>query len=100
MSLQELFVQHLALSSFSSGSGKETNSLTYSDLAHTAEETETFHFLTGETNPQCNSVAEGNQGCLSVTAIVLSQLCRFAGTRSKKNALKLKHVGVEYIYTT
>ncbi|XP_069032036.1 chromatin accessibility complex protein 1 [Embiotoca jacksoni] len=42
----ELFVQHLALSSFSNGSGKETNTLTYSDLANTAEETDTFHFLT------------------------------------------------------
>uniref|UniRef100_A0AAQ5ZX88 Chromatin accessibility complex protein 1 n=1 Tax=Amphiprion ocellaris TaxID=80972 RepID=A0AAQ5ZX88_AMPOC len=28
----------------------ETNSLSYSDLATTAEETETFHFLTGETD--------------------------------------------------
>ncbi|XP_051246355.1 chromatin accessibility complex protein 1 [Dicentrarchus labrax] len=42
----ELFVQHLAVSSFNSGSGKESNSLSYSDLAHTAEEIETFHFLT------------------------------------------------------
>ncbi|KAG8005215.1 Chromatin accessibility complex protein 1 [Nibea albiflora] len=42
----ELFVQHLALSSFNNGSGKESNTLSYSDLAHTAEETETFHFLT------------------------------------------------------
>ncbi|XP_073319289.1 chromatin accessibility complex protein 1 [Pagrus major] len=42
----ELFVQHLALSSFNNSSGKETNSLSYSDLAHTAEEKETFHFLT------------------------------------------------------
>lgn len=42
----ELFVQHLARSSFSSGSGKDTNSLSYSDLANTAEETDTFHFLT------------------------------------------------------
>ncbi|XP_059206456.1 chromatin accessibility complex protein 1 [Centropristis striata] len=42
----ELFVQHLALASFNNGSGKETNSLSYSDLANTAEETETFHFLT------------------------------------------------------
>ncbi|XP_053189810.1 chromatin accessibility complex protein 1 [Scomber japonicus] len=42
----ELFVQHLALSSFNSGSGKETNSLSYSDLANTAEENDTFHFLT------------------------------------------------------
>ncbi|KAJ0003337.1 hypothetical protein NQD34_008435, partial [Periophthalmus magnuspinnatus] len=42
----ELFVQHLAVTSFNNGSGKETNSLSYSDLANTAEETETFHFLT------------------------------------------------------
>ncbi|KAM4539377.1 chromatin accessibility complex protein 1 isoform 1-T1 [Odontesthes bonariensis] len=42
----ELFVQHLALSSFNNGAGKGNNSLSYSDLAKTAEETETFHFLT------------------------------------------------------
>ncbi|XP_056596838.1 chromatin accessibility complex protein 1 [Triplophysa dalaica] len=42
----ELFVQHLALSSFKNGSGKETNTLSYSDLANIAEETETFQFLT------------------------------------------------------
>ncbi|KAG9279808.1 chromatin accessibility complex protein 1 isoform X2 [Astyanax mexicanus] len=42
----ELFVQHLALSSYNNGSGKETNTLSYSDLANTAEETETFQFLT------------------------------------------------------
>ncbi|XP_026012051.1 chromatin accessibility complex protein 1 [Astatotilapia calliptera] len=42
----ELFVQHLALSSFNNGSGKETNTLSYSDLANTAQEAETFHFLT------------------------------------------------------
>ncbi|XP_075995457.1 chromatin accessibility complex protein 1 [Genypterus blacodes] len=42
----ELFVQHLALSSFNNGSGKDTNTLSYSDLADTAEESETFHFLT------------------------------------------------------
>lgn len=42
-------MQHLALSSFNSSSGKQTNTLSYSDLAHTAEETETFHFLQGET---------------------------------------------------
>ncbi|XP_072303529.1 chromatin accessibility complex protein 1 [Eucyclogobius newberryi] len=42
----ELFVQHLAVSSFNTGSGKETKSLSYCDLANTAEETETFHFLT------------------------------------------------------
>lgn len=46
--LKELFVQHLALSSFNNGPGKETNSLSYTDLANTAEEKETFHFLTGE----------------------------------------------------
>nr|XP_061786935.1 chromatin accessibility complex protein 1-like [Nerophis lumbriciformis] len=38
----ELFVQHLALSSLN----QENNSLTYSDLANTAEETETLQFLT------------------------------------------------------
>uniref|UniRef100_A0A7N8XBA9 Chromatin accessibility complex protein 1 n=2 Tax=Mastacembelus armatus TaxID=205130 RepID=A0A7N8XBA9_9TELE len=42
----ELFVQHLALSSFNNGSGRETNTLSYSDLANAAEETEIFHFLT------------------------------------------------------
>ncbi|KAM9383700.1 LOW QUALITY PROTEIN: chromatin accessibility complex protein 1 [Pholidichthys leucotaenia] len=42
----ELFVQYLALCSFNNGSGKETNSLNYSDLANTAEETETLQFLT------------------------------------------------------
>ncbi|KAK2830385.1 hypothetical protein Q5P01_018316 [Channa striata] len=42
----ELFVQHLAVSSFNNGPGKETNTLSYSDLANTAEDTETFHFLT------------------------------------------------------
>ncbi|XP_029919696.1 chromatin accessibility complex protein 1 [Myripristis murdjan] len=42
----ELFVQYLALSSFNNGSGKDTNTLSYSDLANAAEETETFHFLT------------------------------------------------------
>ncbi|XP_056154367.1 chromatin accessibility complex protein 1 [Lampris incognitus] len=42
----ELFVQNLALSSFNNGSGKGTNTLSYSDLANIAEETETFHFLT------------------------------------------------------
>lgn len=41
----ELFVQHLALSSFKNGSGKETNTLSYNDLACAAEETETFQFL-------------------------------------------------------
>ncbi|XP_061752709.1 chromatin accessibility complex protein 1 [Nerophis ophidion] len=38
----EMFVQHLALSSLN----RESNSLTYSDLANTAEETETLQFLT------------------------------------------------------
>ncbi|XP_017276039.1 chromatin accessibility complex protein 1 [Kryptolebias marmoratus] len=42
----ELFVQHLALTSFNKSSGRETNTLDYSDLAKTAETTETFHFLT------------------------------------------------------
>ncbi|KAG7268444.1 hypothetical protein CRUP_037004 [Coryphaenoides rupestris] len=42
----ELFVQLLAVSSFNNGSGKESNTLAYSDLATTAEETDTFHFLT------------------------------------------------------
>ncbi|KAM4549823.1 chromatin accessibility complex protein 1 [Fundulus diaphanus] len=42
----ELFVQHLALTSFNNGAGREANSLDYSDLAKTAEETDTFHFLT------------------------------------------------------
>ncbi|XP_060914928.1 chromatin accessibility complex protein 1 [Labrus mixtus] len=42
----ELFVQHLAVSSFNNGAGKDSNSVSYSDLAQTAEDTETFHFLT------------------------------------------------------
>uniref|UniRef100_A0A3B4EPZ0 Chromatin accessibility complex protein 1 n=2 Tax=Pygocentrus nattereri TaxID=42514 RepID=A0A3B4EPZ0_PYGNA len=42
----ELFVQHLAMSSYNNGSGKDTNTLSYSDLADTAEDTETFQFLT------------------------------------------------------
>ncbi|XP_049607143.1 chromatin accessibility complex protein 1 [Syngnathus scovelli] len=42
----EMFVQHLALSSFSNGQGKESKSLSYSDLANAAEEIETFQFLT------------------------------------------------------
>ncbi|KAM6904269.1 chromatin accessibility complex protein 1 [Lycodopsis pacificus] len=42
----ELFVQHLAVASFNNGPGKETNSLSYTDLATTAEEMDTFHFLT------------------------------------------------------
>ncbi|KAL7829563.1 hypothetical protein AOLI_G00304480 [Acnodon oligacanthus] len=42
----ELFVQHLARSSYNNGAGKDSNTLSYSDLADTAEETETFQFLT------------------------------------------------------
>ncbi|KAI1901634.1 hypothetical protein AGOR_G00036420 [Albula goreensis] len=42
----ELFVQHLAQCSFKRGSGKEKNTLSYSDLANAAEETDTFQFLT------------------------------------------------------
>lgn len=42
----ELFVQHLALTSYNNRSGRETSSLDYSDLAKTAEETDIFHFLT------------------------------------------------------
>ncbi|KAM9776562.1 chromatin accessibility complex protein 1 [Syngnathus typhle] len=42
----EMFVQHLALSSFSNGQGRESKSLSYSDLANAAEEIETFQFLT------------------------------------------------------
>ncbi|XP_051520334.1 chromatin accessibility complex protein 1-like [Myxocyprinus asiaticus] len=42
----ELFVQYLTEASYKNGSGKDTNTLSYSDLAHTAEETETFQFLT------------------------------------------------------
>ncbi|KAM3858708.1 chromatin accessibility complex protein 1 [Diretmus argenteus] len=42
----ELFVQHLARSSFNNGPGKDTNSLSYSDLANTAEEMDTLNFLT------------------------------------------------------
>ncbi|XP_061521045.1 chromatin accessibility complex protein 1 [Phycodurus eques] len=41
----EMFVQHLALSSFNNGRGKESKSLSYSDLADAAEEMETFQFL-------------------------------------------------------
>lgn len=42
----ELFVQHLALSSLNSGSGKETSSLSHSHLTNTTEENQIFHFLT------------------------------------------------------
>ncbi|KAL2767306.1 chromatin accessibility complex protein 1 [Daubentonia madagascariensis] len=41
----ELFVQYLASCSYRHGSGKEKKALTYSDLANTAEESETFQFL-------------------------------------------------------
>ncbi|XP_028918231.1 chromatin accessibility complex protein 1 [Ornithorhynchus anatinus] len=41
----ELFVQYLATYSYKHGSGKEKKSLTYSDLSNTAEESETFQFL-------------------------------------------------------
>ncbi|XP_012688359.1 chromatin accessibility complex protein 1 [Clupea harengus] len=41
----ELFVQHLARSSFKNGSGKK-NTLSYSDLANAAEAMENFQFLT------------------------------------------------------
>ncbi|XP_045416764.1 chromatin accessibility complex protein 1 [Lemur catta] len=41
----ELFVQYLASYSYRHGSGREKKALTYSDLANTAEESETFQFL-------------------------------------------------------
>ncbi|KAM9626996.1 chromatin accessibility complex protein 1 [Trichechus inunguis] len=41
----EFFVQYLATYSYKHGSGKEKRALTYSDLSNTAEESETFHFL-------------------------------------------------------
>ncbi|XP_069815909.1 chromatin accessibility complex protein 1 [Dendropsophus ebraccatus] len=41
----ELFVKYLAMYSYKHGTGKETNTLTYDDLSHTAEESETFQFL-------------------------------------------------------
>ncbi|XP_003792900.1 chromatin accessibility complex protein 1 [Otolemur garnettii] len=41
----ELFVQYLATYSYRHGSGREKKALTYSDLANTAEESETFQFL-------------------------------------------------------
>nr|XP_012591401.1 chromatin accessibility complex protein 1 isoform X2 [Microcebus murinus]XP_012591402.1 chromatin accessibility complex protein 1 isoform X2 [Microcebus murinus] len=43
----ELFVQYLASYSYRHGSGREKKALTYSDLANTAEESETFQFLAG-----------------------------------------------------
>ncbi|XP_027031698.1 chromatin accessibility complex protein 1 [Tachysurus fulvidraco] len=42
----ELFVQHLALTSYNNGSGKQDGTLSYSDLANAVEETEPFQFLT------------------------------------------------------
>lgn len=48
MMIKELFVQHLALTSFNNRSQTAANTLNYSDLAKTAEESDTFHFLTGE----------------------------------------------------
>ncbi|CAN2390231.1 DNA-directed DNA polymerase activity, partial [Pristimantis euphronides] len=41
----ELFVLHLASHSYKCGTGKESNTLTYDDLSKTAEESETFEFL-------------------------------------------------------
>nr|XP_060631898.1 chromatin accessibility complex protein 1 [Anolis sagrei ordinatus] len=41
----ELFVQYLATYSYKHGQGKESKALTYSDLSHTAEKSETFQFL-------------------------------------------------------
>ena len=57
-------MQHLAVASFNNGSGKETNSLSYSDLANTAEETETLHFLTGEMQPQSDGGEASDPGTL------------------------------------
>ncbi|XP_023667672.1 chromatin accessibility complex protein 1 [Paramormyrops kingsleyae] len=42
----ELFVQYLTQCSFKNGSGKEKNTLAYSDLANAAEQSEIFQFLT------------------------------------------------------
>ncbi|KAM4688673.1 chromatin accessibility complex protein 1 [Discoglossus pictus] len=41
----ELFVKYLATYSYTNGSGKESNTLTYDDLSDAAEESETFQFL-------------------------------------------------------
>ncbi|XP_075684069.1 chromatin accessibility complex protein 1 [Rhinoderma darwinii] len=41
----ELFVKYLAAYAFKHGTGKESNALTYDDLSNTAEESETFQFL-------------------------------------------------------
>ena len=45
-------MQHLAVSSYTNRAEKETKSLSYSDLANSAEENDTFQFLTGETKSQ------------------------------------------------
>ncbi|KAM6216063.1 chromatin accessibility complex protein 1 [Rhynchocyon petersi] len=42
----ELFVQYLATCSYRHGRGKEKKALTYRDLSDTAEDSETFQFLT------------------------------------------------------
>nr|XP_003219529.1 PREDICTED: chromatin accessibility complex protein 1 [Anolis carolinensis] len=41
----EMFVQCLATYSYKHGQGKESKALTYSDLSHAAEKSETFQFL-------------------------------------------------------
>ncbi|XP_072007234.1 chromatin accessibility complex protein 1 [Engystomops pustulosus] len=41
----ELFVKYLASYSYKHGTGKESNTLTYDDLSSTAEESDTFQFL-------------------------------------------------------
>ncbi|OCT75061.1 chromatin accessibility complex protein 1 [Xenopus laevis] len=41
----ELFVQFLASHSYKHGTGKLTNTLTYTDLSSAAEESDTFQFL-------------------------------------------------------
>ncbi|KAG8547210.1 hypothetical protein GDO81_028841 [Engystomops pustulosus] len=43
----ELFVKYLASYSYKHGTGKESNTLTYDDLSSTAEESDTFQFLSG-----------------------------------------------------
>lgn len=42
----ELFVQHLAQTSYKNGAGKDKKTLSYSDLASVAEATENLQFLT------------------------------------------------------
>ncbi|XP_006830912.1 PREDICTED: chromatin accessibility complex protein 1 [Chrysochloris asiatica] len=41
----ELFVQYLATYSYRHGTGKDKKALAYSDVANTAEESDTFQFL-------------------------------------------------------